>query len=64
MTIIFLMLVLLAGCSYSPPTSILLPEGNMPMTEQEYKEAKIQLLQQQNLPRREYLRQHQEIMTQ
>jgi len=63
MTIIFLMLVLLAGCSSSPPAD-LLPEGNMPMTEQEYKEAKIQLLQQQNLPRREYLRQHQEIMTQ
>lgn len=49
-----LMLALLAGCNAHKPERPL-PEGNMPITEQEYQEAKL-LLQKKKLPPDEYLR--------
>jgi len=48
-TMTFFALALLAGCSAhksEPP----LPQGNMPMTEQEYQEAELLLLKKQELP--------------
>lgn len=42
--------------------SAVLPEGNMPMTAQEYKEAQILLLEEQRLPHAEYLRRRDQIM--
>lgn len=46
-TIALPMLALLLGCGAHEPQP--LPEGNMPMTEQEYREAQ-RLLKKQNLP--------------
>jgi hypothetical protein len=46
-TLVLPMLALLLGCSALTPQS--LPEGNMPMTKQEYQEAQ-RLLKKQNLP--------------
>jgi hypothetical protein len=46
----FFALTLLAGCSAHEPAPPLLPEGNMPMTEQEYEEAELLLIKKQELP--------------
>lgn len=43
-------LALLAGCSTHKPEPPLLPQGNMPMTKQEYQEAQLLLLKKQTLP--------------
>jgi outer membrane protein assembly factor BamE (lipoprotein component of BamABCDE complex) len=43
-TMVFFALTLLAGCSTYKPETPLLPQGNMPMTEQEYWEAELELL--------------------
>lgn len=61
-TTTFFALALLAGCSAHRPEPPLLPHGNMPMTEHEYKEAKLLLLKKQGLPPDEYLRRRSEIL--
>ena len=43
-TMTFFALALLAGCSAHKPEPLPLPDGNMPMTEQEYQEAELLLL--------------------
>ena len=49
-TIALPMLALLLGCSVHKSEPPLLPQGNMPMTEQEYQEAELLLLKKQELP--------------
>lgn len=49
-TMTFFALALLAGCNAHTPDPLLLPEGNMPMTQQEYEEAERLLLKKQALP--------------
>lgn len=49
-TMTFFALALLAGCSAHKSEPPLLPQGNMPMTEQEYQEAELLLLRKQDLP--------------
>ncbi|MBX9404791.1 hypothetical protein K5E40_03760 [Pseudomonas baetica] len=61
-TMIFFALAVLAGCSAHKPEPPLLPQGNMPMTEQEYQEAQLLLLKKQELPPDEYLRRRNEIL--
>ena len=51
----------LSACGACKQAAVL-PQGNMPMTEQEYKEAQILLLDEQRLPHAEYLKQRDEIM--
>ncbi|MNJ19067.1 hypothetical protein D3C77_133830 [compost metagenome] len=51
----------LSGCVAYKQAAVL-PKGNMPMTEQEYKEAQILILEEQHLPHAEYLRRRDEIM--
>lgn len=46
----FFALALLAGCSAHKPELPLLPQGNLPMTEQEYQEAELLLLKKQEFP--------------
>lgn len=60
-TIALPMLALLLGCGAHKPGAPLLPQGNMPMTEQEYREAQ-RLLKNQNLPADEYMRLRSEIL--
>ena len=59
-TIALSMLALLLGCSTHKPLP--LPEGNMPMTEQEYQESELLLLNGQKLPPEEYQRRRNEIL--
>jgi len=59
-TIALPMLALLLGCSAHKPLP--LPEGNMPMTEQEYQESELVLLNGQKLPPEEYQRRRNEIL--
>ena len=61
-TMILFALAMLAGCSAHKPEPRLLPQGNMPMTEHEYKEAALLLLKKQGLPPDEYLRRRSEIL--
>ena len=49
-TMTFFALAMIAGCSAHKPEPPLLPQGNMPMTEQEYQEAGLLLLKKQELP--------------
>jgi len=56
----FFALALLAGCSTHKPLP--LPEGNMPMTEQEYQESELLLLNGQKLPPEEYQRRRNELL--
>lgn len=60
-TMILFALALLAGCSTHNPEPTPRPTGNMPMTEQEYREAQ-RLLKKQGLPPDEYLRRSNEIL--
>lgn len=60
-TIALPMLALLLGCSAHKPEPPLLPQGNMPMTEQEYQESEL-LLNGQKLPPEEYQRRRNEIL--
>ena len=59
-TIALSMLALLLGCSTHKPLP--LPEGNMPMTEQEYQESELLLLNGQKLPPEEYQRRRNELL--
>ena len=59
-TMTFFALVMLAGCSAHKPLP--LPEGNMPMTEQEYQESELFLLKEQKLPPEEYQRRRNELL--
>ena len=59
-TIALSMLALLLGCSTHKPLP--LPEGNMPMTEQEYQQAELLLLKRQKLPPEEYQRRRNELL--
>ena len=59
-TIALPMLALLLGCSAHKPLP--LPEGNMPMTEQEYQQAELLLLKEQKLPSEEYQRRRNELL--
>ena len=59
-TIAIPMLALLLGCSTHKPLP--LPQGNMPMTEQEYQESELLLLNGQKLPPEEYQRRRTEIL--
>lgn len=61
-TTIFFALAMLAGCSAHKPEPPLLPQGNMPMTEQEYQEAELLLLKEQKLGPDEYMRRRIEIL--
>lgn len=61
-TMTFFALALLAGCSTHKPEPPLLPQGNMPMTEQDYQEAELLLLNEQTLPPEEYQRRRNEIL--
>jgi hypothetical protein len=61
-TMAFFALALLAGCSTHKPEPPLLPQGNMPMTEQEYQETQLFLLKKQKLPSDEFLRRRNEIL--
>lgn len=61
-TIALSMLVLLFGCSAHKPEPPLLPQGNMPMTEQEYQESELLLLNGQKLPPEEYQRRRSELL--
>ena len=61
-TIAIPMLALLLGCSAHKPEPLLLPQGNMPMTEQEYQQAELLLLKEQKLPPEVYLRRTNEIL--
>lgn len=49
-TMTFFALALLAGCNAHTPEPSPLPQGNMPMTQQEYQEAERLLLKRQPLP--------------
>ena len=60
-TMTFFALAMLAGCSALKPEPPLLPQGNMPMTEQEYQESEL-LLNGQKLPPEEYQRRRNEIL--
>lgn len=59
-TIALSMLALLLGCSTHKPLPR--PAGNMPMTEQEYQESGLLLLNGQKLPPEEYQRRRNEIL--
>jgi hypothetical protein len=59
-TMTFFALAMIAGCSSHKPLP--LPEGNMPMTEQEYQESELLLLKRQKLPPEEYQRRRNEIL--
>ena len=61
-TMTFFALALLAGCSAQKPEPPLLPQGNMPMTEQEYQESELLLLNGQKLPPEEHQRRINEIL--
>lgn len=63
-TIAIPMLALLLGCSAHKPEPLLLPQGNMPMTEQEYQQAELLLLKKQKLPHEEYQQRRNEILDQ
>ena len=61
-TMILFALALLAGCSTHNPEPTPRPTGNMPMTEQEYRESELLLLNGQKLPPEEYQRRRNEIL--
>ncbi|SEC00961.1 hypothetical protein SAMN05216205_1223 [Pseudomonas mohnii] len=61
-TIALSMLALLLGCSTHKPEPPILPQGNMPMTEREYQESELLLLNGQKLPPEEYQRRRNEIL--
>lgn len=61
-TITFFALAMLAGCSAHKSEPSLLPQGNMPMTEQEYQESELLLLNGQKLPPEEYQRRRNELL--
>ena len=61
-TMILFALALLAGCSTHKPEPHSRPTGNMPMTEQEYKQAELFLLKEQKLPPEEYTRRKNQIL--
>ena len=61
-TVTFFALAMLAGCSALKPEPPLLPQGNMPMTEQEYQESELLLLNGQRLPPEEYQRRRNELL--
>jgi len=61
-TIAIPMLALLFGCSAHKSEPPLLPQGNMPMTEQEYQESELLLLKKRKLPPEEYQRRRTEIL--
>jgi len=61
-TMTFFALAMLAGCSAQKPEPPLLPQGNMPMTEQEYQESELLLLKKRKLPPEEYQRRRTEIL--
>lgn len=63
-TIALPMLALLLGCSVHTPAPTLLPQGNMPMTEQEYQESELLLLKKRKLPPEEYQQRRNEILDQ
>jgi uncharacterized lipoprotein YmbA len=48
-TMMFFALAMLVGCSTHEPEHPFLPQGNMPMTEHEYEEARLLLLKKQEL---------------
>jgi len=61
-TMTFFALAMIAGCSAHKPEPPLLPQGNMPMTEQEYQESELLLLNGQKLPPEEYQRRRNELL--
>ena len=61
-TMTFFALAMLAGCSAHKPAPPLLPQGNMPMTEQEYQESELLLLNGQKLSPEEYQRRRNELL--
>jgi hypothetical protein len=58
----FFALAVLAGCSAHEPAPLILPQGNMPMTEQEYQQAQLLMLKEQKLPPDECQRRRNEIL--